>query len=41
MADMALILENTYSIPVIEGVSAAVAWCEREVNARLPNTDTA
>jgi allantoin racemase len=41
MADMALILENTYSIPVIEGVSAAVAWCEREADARLTNTDTA
>jgi allantoin racemase len=41
MADMALILENTYSIPVIEGVSAAVAWCEREAAARLPKTDTA
>ncbi|WP_339764649.1 aspartate/glutamate racemase family protein [uncultured Hoeflea sp.] len=41
MADMALVLENTYSIPVIEGVSAAVAWCEREADARLTNTDTA
>lgn len=41
MADMALILENTYSIPVIEGVSAAVAWCEREADARLANTDKA
>jgi allantoin racemase len=41
MADMALILENTYSIPVIEGVSAAVAWCEREANSRLANTDMA
>ncbi|WP_394690631.1 aspartate/glutamate racemase family protein [Hoeflea sp.] len=40
MADMALILENTYSVPVVEGVSAAVAWCEREVAARLANTDT-
>jgi allantoin racemase len=41
MAEMALILENTYSLPVIEGVSAAVAWCEREVAVRLKNTDTA
>jgi len=41
MADMALILENTYSIPVVEGVSAAVAWCEREAAARLARTDTA
>lgn len=41
MADMALILETTYSIPVVEGVSAAVAWCEREAAARLARTDTA
>ena len=41
MADMAQLLENTYHVPVIEGVSAAVAWCEREVMARLANTDTA
>lgn len=41
MADMALILENTYSIPVIEGVSAAVAWCEREAANRLQNTGMA
>ncbi|MBV6651806.1 MAG: aspartate/glutamate racemase family protein [Hoeflea sp.] len=41
MADMALILENTYSLPVIEGVSAAVAWCEREVTARMAKTDMA
>ncbi|EDQ34763.1 Hydantoin racemase [Hoeflea phototrophica DFL-43] len=41
MADMALILENTYSIPVIEGVSAAVAWCEREATNRLQNTGMA
>lgn len=40
MADMALILENTYSLPVIEGVSAAVAWCEREAAARLEEPDT-
>lgn len=40
MADMALILENTYSLPVIEGVSAAVAWCEREAAARLADRDT-
>ena len=41
MADMAQILENTYHVPVIEGVSAAVAWCEREAAARLAKTDTA
>lgn len=40
MADMAFVLENTYSVPVIEGVSAAVAWCEREVAARLVKTET-
>ena len=39
MADMARILENEYSIPVIEGVSAAVAWCERQVAAKLEDTD--
>lgn len=39
MADMALILEKTYHVPVIEGVSAAVAWCEREVAARLADTN--
>lgn len=39
MADMARILENEYSIPVIEGVSAAVAWCERQVAAVRTNTD--
>lgn len=39
MADMAQILENTYHVPVIEGVSAAVAWCEREAAARLAETD--
>lgn len=41
MADMAQLLENTYHVPVIEGVSAAVAWCEREAAARLAKTDTA
>lgn len=41
MVDMAQLLENTYHVPVIEGVSAAVAWCEREAAARLANTDTA
>ncbi|MBU4529557.1 MAG: aspartate/glutamate racemase family protein [Hoeflea sp.] len=41
MADMAHILERRYSIPVIEGVSAAVAWCEGEVAARLAGRDTA
>ena len=39
MADMARILENEYSIPVIEGVSAAVAWCERQVAAKREDTD--
>ncbi|MEM5471793.1 aspartate/glutamate racemase family protein [Hoeflea sp. AS60] len=39
MADMARILEKDYSIPVIEGVSAAVAWCERQVAAGWENTD--
>ena len=37
--DMARILENEYSIPVIEGVSAAVAWCERQAAAKLEDTD--
>ncbi len=41
MADMARILENDYSIPVIEGVSAAVAWCERQFAAGLADTDKA
>lgn len=39
MAGMARILENTYSVPVIEGVSAAVAWCERQVAAGLADMD--
>lgn len=39
MADMARILESEYSTPVIEGVSAAVAWCERQVEAVRTNTD--
>mgnify|MGYP006408568975 FL=1 len=40
MADMAQVLEKTYSVPVIEGVGAAVAWCESKVAASLVDTET-
>jgi allantoin racemase len=39
MADMARMLEKGYSIPVIEGVSAAVAWCERQAASGREDTD--
>lgn len=40
MADMAQVLEKTYSVPVIEGVSAAVAWCVSKIAASLADMET-
>lgn len=39
MADMAQVLEKAYCVPVIEGVSAAVAWCESKIAASLADPD--
>ena len=38
MAEMARLLEKDYSVPVIEGVSAAIDWCEKQVAARQADT---